>query len=287
LKTKKSQRQEKDRELARQGKDVPYPSWEELKAEDREEPPAAFLTIRDSDGQVVRHLPVAPAQGLHRATWDMRYTGFTPLQLNGPGYGPLAMPGQYTVSLSTRVGDEVNELVGPTPFEIEPLGFSTMSDKDRQESVAFQQQTGDLQRAVMGAYRVARDTQEQLKYIKKAVEMVPGIDPQLAADARQLELRLTDILERFTGDPTKPRRNEPAPPGLLDRLQTVVYGHWSTTQAPTSTHRQCYEIAADEFAQLLGDLRKLVEKDIVALNRKLDAAQAPWTPGRGIPSWKK
>ncbi len=103
-----------------------------------------------------------------------------------------------------------------------------------QASLAFQQQTGELQRAVMGAYRVAQETQEQLNYIKKAIEMVPGIDPQLAVTVRKLELRLLDILERFNGDPTKPRRNEPAPPGILDRVQTVVYGHWSTTQAPTS-----------------------------------------------------
>ena len=183
LKSKKSEREQKEAALKRQGKDVPYPSWDELKAEDREEPPTAFLTIRDREGQVVRHISVAPAQGLHRATWDMRYTGFTPLQLNGPGYGPLAMPGKYTVSLSTRVDGKVTELVEPTDFQLEPLGFSTMSEKDRQASLAFQLKTGELQRAVMGAYRVAQETQEQLQYIQKAGETVPGIDPQLALDA--------------------------------------------------------------------------------------------------------
>ena len=134
LKTKKSQRQEKDQSLGRQGKDVPYPSWEELKAEDREEDPAAFLTIRDSDGQVVRQIPVAPTQGLQRATWDFRYPGFTPIQLGGDGYGPLAVPGTYTVSLSTRVEGKVTELVAPTPFEVETLGTSSLPEPDRQAS---------------------------------------------------------------------------------------------------------------------------------------------------------
>ncbi len=77
LKTKKSiSGRRRTNALSRQGKDVPYPSWEELKAEDREEAPTAFLTIRDSDGEIVRHIPVPPTQGLHRATWDMRYTGY-------------------------------------------------------------------------------------------------------------------------------------------------------------------------------------------------------------------
>ncbi len=151
LKTKKGERQEKDQSLAQQGKDVPYPSWEELKAEDRDEGPAAFLTIRDSAGQVVRQIKVAPIQGMQRATWDFRYPGFTPIQLGGDGYGPLAVPGTYTVSLSTRVEGKVTELVAPTPFEVETLGTSSLPEPDRQAVLAFQQKTGDLQRAVMGA----------------------------------------------------------------------------------------------------------------------------------------
>ncbi len=43
LRTKKEQRQEKDRQLAQKNQDVAYPSWEELKAEDREEAPAVLL----------------------------------------------------------------------------------------------------------------------------------------------------------------------------------------------------------------------------------------------------
>ena len=286
-KTKKSQRQEKDRALNKQGKDVPYPSWEELKAEDREEAPAAFLTIRDSEGQVVRYVPVAPVQGIHRATWDFRYAGFTPVQLDGGGDGPLAVPGTYTVSLSKREEGKVTELVGPTSFDVEPLGMSSLGEHDRRESLAFQKQTGELQRAVMGAYRVAQETATQIQYMKKVIEVTPNVDPTLGIEARNLELRLKDMLERFTGDPTKPRRNEPAAPGILNRLQTIVHGHWSTTQGPTSTQRRSYEIAADEFSELLGNLRKLVEKDVVALKRRLDAAGTPWTPGRGIPKWKR
>ncbi len=287
LKTKKSQRQAKDRALSKQHKDVPYPSWDELKAEDREEAPVALLTIRDSDGQIVRQISVAPTQGIHRATWDFRYTGYTPVQLSGSSYGPLAMPGTYSVSLSTRVDGKLTELIAPTSFDVETLGLAALSEKDRKANLEFQKKTGELQRAVMGAYRVAQETDKQLKYIRKALEVAPRIDPKLAVEARELQLRLQDILERFSGDPTKPRRNEPATPGILSRVQTVVHGHWSTTQAPTATHRKSYDIAADEFTRLLRDLHKLVDKDVNALSRKLESAKAPWTPGRGIPAWKR
>ena len=158
LKTKKSARQEKDRDLARQGQDVPYPSWEALKAEDREESPSVVLTIRDSAGEVVRQLPVPSDKGMHRVTWDFRYKGYMPVQLGGDSFGPLAVPGQYTVSISTRSMAHSTDLVPPTPFDVEPLGMVSLPEPDRQATLAFQKQTGELQRAVYGAYRVAQET---------------------------------------------------------------------------------------------------------------------------------
>jgi hypothetical protein len=76
-------------------------------------------------------------------------------------------------------------------------------------------------------------------------------------------------------------------PGILSRVQTVVYGHWSTTSGPTQSHRRSYDIAAQQYSAVLGDLQKLVEQDVPELGRKLEAAGAPWTPGRGIPQWRR
>ncbi|MBM4089962.1 MAG: glycosyl hydrolase [Planctomycetes bacterium] len=287
LTTRKDQRREKDRALAKDGKDVFYPSWEDLKAEDREEPPAVVLTVRDATGQVVRHLRGATSKGMHRITWNFRHTGFAPAPQSGDTDGPLAVPGKYTVSVATKVDGAMTELVGPTPFDVEPLGFSSLPEQDRQHVLEFQRKTGDLQRAVLGAYEVAQETARQLTFFKNVIATTPGVDPQWAAEARTLELRLKDLLERFTGDPTKPRRSEPAPPGILERVETAVLGHWSTTYGPTNTHRKSYDIAAAEFESVLGDLRTLVEQDVVALANKLESARAPWTPGRKIPNWTK
>ena len=287
LRTKKSARQSKERGLAKQGKDVFYPSWSELKEEDREQSPAVVLTVRDSQGQVVRRLRGSTSAGVHRVTWDYRYPGMSPVDLDGSGRGPMAVPGGYTVSLATRVEGKLTQLVGPTPFQIEPLGMAALSAGDRARVLAFQKKTAQLQRAVLGAYRVARDTAEQLQAMRHAIEVAPGVDPKLLIETRRLELKLQDLIERFSGDPTRTKRSEPGMPGIVGRVQTVVSGHWSTTYGPTNTHRKSYEIAAEEFSEVLGPLRQLVERDVPALGRKLEAARAPWTPGRRIPDWKK
>jgi hypothetical protein len=276
LKTGRNQRQEKDRALAQQGKDVPYPSWEALKAEDREEAASIVLTVRDAAGGLVRHLAAPGSQGIHRVTWDFRYSN-----------GPLAVPGTYTVSLVKRSGGQLTELIPPTPFEVEPLGMASLPAPSREEILAFQKQTAELQRVVDGAYQVAQDASRRLGSIKQAVDETAGLDPNLAVEVRAMQTRLLDMLERFEGDQTKPRRNEPGMPGINGRLQTVVAGLWSTTTGPTQSHRRCLEIAGQEYEAVAGDLRQLVEQQIPELEKKLEAAGAPWTPGRAIPAWRK
>ncbi|MCH5373478.1 MAG: glycosyl hydrolase, partial [Planctomycetes bacterium] len=271
LKTRKSQRQEKERELVKQDKDVFYPSWDELKREDREEDPAVVLTIRDRTGEVVRRLQGPTAKGIHRIAWDLRYPSFLPTRLDGDPDGPMALPGKYTAELVTFADGQYSELVPATPLEVEPLGFDDVPEPNRRAILAFQQQTGDLQRAVFGAYRAAEEARQQLRYIKATIERTPQLPLELREEARQLELRLMDLMEKFDGDPTRPKRSEPGMPGIIDRLQTIVAGHWSTTTGPTETHRKSYEIVADEFGQLLPALRELVEKDLVRLSRKLEA----------------
>ena len=77
--------------MAKAGEDTPYPNWDELTAEDREEGPVVFLTVRDEDGNVVRYMRGSKSKGIHRATWDFRYPGFTPVSVNGEGRGPIRL----------------------------------------------------------------------------------------------------------------------------------------------------------------------------------------------------
>jgi hypothetical protein len=58
-----------------------------------------------------------------------------------------------------------------------------------------------------------------------------------------------------------------------------------TTGRPTKTAVEQYQIASDELAQEIPKLRKLFEVDIKALEKQLDTAGAPPTPGR-LPDWK-
>lgn len=288
LRSLEAERQREEREVAEEGGDTPYPTWEELEAEDREEGPVVFLTVRDADGNVVRHLNGSTRRGVHRATWDFRYPGYQPVDVDDDddGFGPLAVPGTYSATLAKRERGETTELAGPVAFEVRPLGQPALPPQDRTAVLAFQRQTGRLQRAVLGTREAAREAAERLEHIKRAVALTPEAPMELRDEARELELRLMDLREALEGDPTKPRRQEPAMPGIIDRVNQVVFGHWRATTGPTETHRRQYEIATADFGEVYDDLRQLIELDLPALEERLEAAGAPWTPGRGLPEWE-
>jgi hypothetical protein len=69
----------------------------------------------------------------------------------------------------------------------------------------------------------------------------------------------------------------------MDRVSAQL----DTTGPITATVRRNYEIAADGFGKLLEEIRATIEVDLKKLQAELEAAGAPWTPGRGVPVWKK
>jgi photosystem II stability/assembly factor-like uncharacterized protein len=287
LKSKKSEREKKDRERSSAGKDAPYPSWEDLKAEDREVGPSRWLTIRDAAGNVVRKIPTSTDKGMVRTTWDFRHAGGTGGgRRRSAGAGPIAVPGKYTAEISQMVEGNVTEVLPKVEFEIEPLTFGDTTEINRQAILEFSKQVLKLANAVSAATQQASEASEHLAAIEALTKSAAEVDPALWKEIRALQLRLLNVQEKFSGDPTRTRRNEDAMPGLQSRLANSMMGAMGSTTGPTGTHRRQYEIAGEEFDAALVELNQLLGTDIPALLKKLDDVGAPWTPGRAIPKWK-
>jgi photosystem II stability/assembly factor-like uncharacterized protein len=291
--TLRKKRQDEEKKLAEKGADVPQPAWSDLDREAAEEEPAVVLTISDESGRVVRRLTGPVKAGFHRLAWDLRYPAPEPTSLEpfasdepwkSPPTGPLALPGRYRVSLAKRQGGVVTPLGEPQTFEATLLAAGSLPEPDRQALQAFAQKTARLQRAVLGAKESIEEATPRLKRLKKAIDDAPAADAALAGEVRALEGRLRDLGVKLDGGSAKQRYQEPVPTSIVTRVQGIVDAHWTTTQAPTGTQRRAYDLAASDFAPVLADLSRLIDTDLPALERKADAAGAPWTPGR-VPRW--
>jgi photosystem II stability/assembly factor-like uncharacterized protein len=291
---RKKARHEKEKEDEKAKKPYRYPSWDELRAEEREEGPAVLLTVRDADGVIVRQLTGPPGKGFQRVAWDLRLPAVAPVQLEEapPGLfddvplGPLVLPGEYTVHLSKVVDSVETRLGEPQKVVARPLGLATLGAADRGALLAFQRKTARLQRAVLGASEVAGETARRIDHLQKALLATPGSSAADTRELRELQDRLRDVQLELDGDRLRQRYNEPAPPSISERVNRIVNSQWTSSAAPTATNREAYEFAAAAFAPVLSRLRELIEVDLARIERELESAGAPWTPGR-VPTWRK
>jgi hypothetical protein len=241
------------------------------------------------------------SKGFSRVTWNLRYPSLGPASAGGsrPGSddddedtqregpsGHLALPGKYSVTLAKRVNGVETELAGPQTFAAVPLNNATLPAADKPALIAFQKKVAELQRAALGASRVVDDVKGRIALMKKALHDAPAAPAQLRADVLALETKTNDIYRALRGDNTLRSRFEGTPPTLLERINDVVGDIWSSSSAPTQTHIRNYEIAGEEFAPLLSNLKSLVNVDIKRVEDAMEASGAPCTPGR-IPVWQK
>jgi photosystem II stability/assembly factor-like uncharacterized protein len=298
IRTRREARLQRDRAAARRNEDTPYPAWDTLRVEDREEAPAILLTVTDAEGRVVRRLTGPVTAGVQRVTWDLRYPSATPVGQGGgfgggagegdgaenrPPAGPYVLPGTYTVAMARRVDGVTTPLGQPQRFEVYLLDGDTPRTPT---VVAFQQQTSRLQRAMMGTSSMIGETLTQVQALRRALNDAPAATDALARDARNIEIRLRDLQTALSGDQTMGRRSEPTPPSLLSRLNGITNSLWSNTLSePTGTNRRQYEIVAAEFEKILAQLKPLIETELTRVEEQAEAAGVPWTPGR-VPSWR-
>jgi hypothetical protein len=181
------------------------------------------------------------------------------------------------------VGGVLTPVAEPQRVVVEPLALATLPEKDRPALLAFQKKAGELQRAVMGTVSVLQETTRGVQFMKKAVLDAPKADAALAADLVAFERKLRAAMTVLVGDRVVQRRSEASSPSLADRISAQL----GSTSPITATAKRDYELAAAAFEKALPEMRTLIDGEFRKLGERLEAAGAPWTPGRGLPMWKR
>jgi len=294
IKTRKEKRREGEKDAAKKSGKSTYPSGDQLRAEADEEAPSILLTVADATGTVVRTLTGPVKQGLHRVAWNLRQPAPSLPRPRPPETdddlffeepaGPLVMPGFYKVQLAKRLDGVVSPLGRPQEFAVVVDGTEALAPADRKALFDFQQNVTRLERAVAGSLEAANALSQRIEQIKRALDHTPGAEEKWKEEARSLEKHNREILRVLRGDVVLRGRNENTPPSIVERVQEIVSSQRLSLARPTTTQREQFQIAGQEFAQELAKLRRLIDVDLRAVERHLNAIGAPWTAGR-LPEW--
>ena len=287
IQTREEIRRAAEKESLKSNKSLSYPTYENYRLESEEQTPYLLLTITSESGQVVRKLKAAPAVGIQRVKWDLRYTAKYAIDISSPGsYNPFASrdegtlvePGKYTVKLSKVVDGISTELAAPLEFSVVPLENGTLQSVDRKSLVEFQRQVNELLRRVDGTQKHIGELKTRLKYISTAIHSVDEPHQEWSSNLRALHKTLDDIESRLTRDKVAADLDIEKPPTVANRLGWIVYEQYYSTAKPTQTHKDSYAIAASEYKDILSLVQNLAS-EIQAFQLRLQKAGAPYTPG--------
>ena len=293
LKTKKDVRHEAEKQAEKKKETLRYPSHDELRAEAEEAKPEVYLMIYDESGAPVRRLAGDSGEGFHRTAWDLRYPTVSETEEETPGAGfppaaakgPLVLPGRYSVRIFKKVDGAVTEFGSSQMFSVVADGNAGIAEADRKAREEFHRKVAGLYRAVSGSINAASDLQSRLKAAHKALEDTPAAEA-LLAQADSIEKRSNEILRVLQGDRALAARNENVPTSINDRVTYIMEGSRFSLAKPTQTQQNAYSIAAAEFNEQLAKLHNLITVDFDKLQKDMETAGAPWTPGR-VPEWQE
>ncbi len=288
-KTLKKQRQEAEKKLIKDKKDVSYPTYEDLKAEREEVKTELLFVIKDAAGSIVKKELKSAGKGLKRFQWDLRFPPKEAVDFSSPAFynpfgggsqGNLVAPGEYTVEMHLSKDGEITQIHEPVSFKVEMLENTVLPASNRSEKLKFQEDVELLAAEMEVAGEMISDMRNKSKYMKAAAKLSLAPHSELQGPLLAFDKKLREVSESLYGDRIKSRLDIDQPPSPINRIYSISYEQGNSTSEPTGTHKMSYAIAKEEFSPIQAMVKKMYTEDVKELEDMLKKVGAPYTPGR-------
>ena len=277
-KTKKELRQEKERKLNKNKKDVPFPGWDSLDAEKQEAPAQVILTIQDKDGNIINKIKQNASKGSHRIVWDLEH--FNPFAISmsgGAGYGGgvLVTPGTYQASLHLEEDGKILKLDGPLSFKVKRIRKGVLKGASFEEYNEFRVELTELINKISKVEDEFIQSKKMYDVFDKALQrsrIAPGsIEPLLL----ELKVAITSTDQLMNGSNSRSEIGERNPSGI----QNYLYGAFSgmdSSYGPTDLHKKSLSTAKKILDKLQEMVSEISYSIIPEIEKKLKDAGAPY-----------
>ncbi len=286
-KSLKDERKEREKELSKNNSAIPYPSYDEMRAEDNEKKPYFLVEISDNAGNVVRRIKQPAKSGISTLYWDLRYESQSPISLKskepkniyqGYDFGRMALPGKYSVKGYQVVKGKVTELTEAEEFTVKFLELNKQMGYDRSGIETFAKEVANARNLLGKLNNVSKDFGKRVKFMQQAVLATPKADRMLIENLTQIQDQLNNLNIKLFGDRSIAKREIETAPSINTRIGTVVYYLWRTTSSPTATQTEQVKIAQADL-KFVEDELKTVKTQLIDIQNQLKAAGVSYTPG--------
>ena len=278
LLTAKEKRQEADNKAVEDKKYPKYPSWEAVEAENQEAEPAVYIEVRDSEGDIIKRVDGKTKKGLHRLTWDMKYSSTNPLtEKDSKNNGLMALPGSYTATLFKRVGTEVTPLSEPVSFELAAIVEGALEGATPQEMEVYGSAVSDAQKRAISATTVLKHLKDTMALLRTAIDRTPSDIAKLEAQFAAIQEEIHAVNRQFYGLKSRDRMGI-KPANIMSRLR-YARSALGSSYGPTAQHKDQLGYANDSLDSAVARIGTLQSTAVPALQQAVVEAGGPWTSG--------
>jgi len=285
LQSDEDARREKEKELEAENENVRFIDLAEAIVESREDAPAVVLTVKDADGNVVRHVEGPADAGFHRVAWDLRYPSVQAWSVRETeedfeaGGGVMVVPGTYSVSMALRKDGETTPVGETQTIDVVSIRPEpAIAGPTQQERFVYDQQIAEFVRAMDGTSASIDHVSAELGAAQDALSRSTA-EPSLYATAVSLKQRLLAQQDRLNGNDTRDIFHDWEEVPVSGRLWHARFSPGSNVHGPTKAQRESFRIAQAQFEDVKSEL-DAIAAEYRALKRAMDEAGVPWTPGR-------
>ena len=260
-----------------EGQDVPFPGWDALEAEMREQAPLVQVVIRDQNGTVINRVDGPTSAGVHRVAWNFRYSSDAMVGLEsggGSGGGFLALPDTYTATLIKIEESMVRELAGPVNFRVVPVFDGALERVSPDVVAAFREEVMAFAHDLTETTNLLEEQIQRVEAMQTALRRADSLAPDLNERLYQARLQLLELQETMRGSEARREIGERNPPSPSSRL-SVGYRGLRTMYGPTEMHRESVRVGNAELAPIRTEIERYAEEVMPSLERALEATGAP------------
>ena len=282
-KSLKDKRQEKEKELEKEKKDVFYPTFNDLAKEELETSPFLVWSIVDVSGKEIKRTTSSPSKGVNKFTWNLRTQSTNPIGSGGSGL--LVTPGTYFLSVYyVNPNEQKSELlIEKSSFQVKGLNNQTLYAKNPEELFIFREEVRELNRKIGILTTQMAESKDQMNTLSKVIVDATNVPLEISGTIQKLKEDFYQLNKLVYGDNIKSSREFETAPSLSSRFGMLEYQLYDNTTGVTKTHRANKSIVELELVEVSQQYTRIKDTLNEVIN-KLRNAGVPYIKNAG--SWK-